>query len=570
MRVSGIDTPYADSNRPTIASTAATGSGVSWDLNGNVTAVGAATPVTARVYWGTTNYGTRNDLWGAPIEISPTLGAPATVSTNVGGLTPSAQYFYRYSASNSYGTAWSPVTTNFFTEGPPSIETLAATGVGSTNAWLLGQYLDDGESPTTVYLYWGTSAGNTPTPPALGTWDNVITLNPQPAEGSTIDTNLAGLVAGQTYHYRFAASNSVGVSWGSGATNFTTYTVTVPNDLSGAVLWLQADKGVTSPGGAVTAWLDQTRYTNNASGGADGFGLPTHVNNALNGLPVVNFASDRLGYPSITARSALYVFKYNSFAQVARFAGLGTGTVGGDGNALHHTNGDGSWSASGFAGSGDLRVNNVATFNHTSGQYHIVDVVAAGGLPWTRIGGTDNDGEFCNGDLAEIMVFDRVLTSTERAQMGQYLAQKYFNVSLYGPEMDVYDWNSVAIANGGSSPNFGSVVPAGSTNRTFTIQNPGVGALSLTNSPKVVVGGPDAADFTVTSLPALPATPVAGVYGGVTNSTTFTVQFAPTTVGTKTATLTIPNNDADEAPYLINISGVCATPLGSVSVIKFR
>ncbi|MCU0429083.1 MAG: glycosyl hydrolase family 8 [Cytophagaceae bacterium] len=85
---------------------------------------------------------------------------------------------------------------------------------------------------------------------------------------------------------------------------------------------------------------------------------------------------------------------------------------------------------------------------------------------------------------------------------------------------------------------------------TFTVQNKGFNALTLTGTPRVVLGGADASQFILTQ--SLPAT-----LNGNT-SVTFTVEFRPTTVGAKTATLTIASNDpdTDEATYNITLTGV--------------
>ncbi|MGZ8939877.1 MAG: hypothetical protein ACXW32_11760, partial [Limisphaerales bacterium] len=64
----------------------------------------------------------------------------------------------------------------------------------------------------------------------------------------------------------------------------------------------------------------------------------------------------------------------------------------------------------------------------------------------------------------------------------------------------------------------------------------------------ITIDGADAASFVVTGNPTAPVTP-----GG---NTTFTVRFAPTTIGTKTATLHIANNDTDENPFDITLTGV--------------
>ena len=124
---------------------------------------------------------------------------------------------------------------------------------------------------------------------------------------------------------------------------------------------------------------------------------------------------------------------------------------------------------------------------------------------------------------------------------------------LLAPEINVTG-NSVSITDGDVTPSpadhtdFGNaLVTGGTVVRTFTIQNLGDASLTLSGTPKVVVTGTHAADFTVT---ALPASPVAA--GG---STTFQVTFDPSASGTRTATLTIPNDDSDEATFAFAIQG---------------
>ena len=64
---------------------------------------------------------------------------------------------------------------------------------------------------------------------------------------------------------------------------------------------------------------------------------------------------------------------------------------------------------------------------------------------------------------------------------------------------------------------------------------------------KVEIVGLHAADFTVTTLPA---SPIAG-----SNSTTFKVVFDPSDTGTRSATVVITSDDADENPYTFDIQG---------------
>ncbi len=126
------------------------------------------------------------------------------------------------------------------------------------------------------------------------------------------------------------------------------------------------------------------------------------------------------------------------------------------------------------------------------------------------------------------------------------------------PEMDVQG-NSTSITDGDTSPSktdhtdFGSVTVAGGTvERTFTIENTGFNELILSGTPKVIVSGTNAADFTVTLQPT---SPVAGSGG----TTTFKVQFDPSDYGLREAAISIANNDTNEAPYNFSIQGTGAT-----------
>jgi len=136
-----------------------------------------------------------------------------------------------------------------------------------------------------------------------------------------------------------------------------------------------------------------------------------------------------------------------------------------------------------------------------------------------------------------------------------------------GPEMDVQGI-SVSIADGDTTPSaaddtdFGSLdIAAPPVGHTFAIENSGNVALNLTGSPRVAVSGPHSADFPVV---AQPATPIAG--GGGT--TTFIVNFDPSAVGLRSATVSIANDDSDENPYDFAIQGTGTQQAGTIIVEK--
>ena len=123
--------------------------------------------------------------------------------------------------------------------------------------------------------------------------------------------------------------------------------------------------------------------------------------------------------------------------------------------------------------------------------------------------------------------------------------------------------NAVVIEDGDAAADpadhtdFGGAQQSGGTvTRTFTVQNLGNYALNLTGAPRVQVSGPAAAEFTVTLQPAS----LLVAYSG---TTTFQVRFAPTTLGLREATISIPSDDGDANPYDFGVAGTGLVPVDS-------
>jgi large repetitive protein len=128
-----------------------------------------------------------------------------------------------------------------------------------------------------------------------------------------------------------------------------------------------------------------------------------------------------------------------------------------------------------------------------------------------------------------------------------------FNEST-GPEINVLG-SGVVVIDGDTSPSasdhtdFGSMnVSNGTVTRTFTIQNLGMASLTVNS---IALSGANAADFSVI---VQPASLVAS--GG---NTTFQVRFDPSAAGTRTATLSVGNNDSNEDPYDFALQGMGTT-----------
>ncbi|TAJ12651.1 choice-of-anchor D domain-containing protein [Marinilabiliaceae bacterium JC017] len=121
-----------------------------------------------------------------------------------------------------------------------------------------------------------------------------------------------------------------------------------------------------------------------------------------------------------------------------------------------------------------------------------------------------------------------------------------------GPEM-VVKGNSMEIADGDDVPStddhtdFGSIdINATPFVRTFTIENTGAALLTL-GADAVSLSGEHASDYAVSSQPA---TSVAA-----SGTTTFQISFTPSALGTRTAEISIANDDSDENPYNFSIEG---------------
>ena len=113
-----------------------------------------------------------------------------------------------------------------------------------------------------------------------------------------------------------------------------------------------------------------------------------------------------------------------------------------------------------------------------------------------------------------------------------------------GPEIAVEQPLGTNLVDGISSKDFGSVLIGTNASLTFTITNSGTADLTGLN---ITIDGADATQFTVTTNAVAPVSP--------NGSTTFTVRFTPISSGLKTAALHIANNDSDENPFDITLTG---------------
>lgn len=120
--------------------------------------------------------------------------------------------------------------------------------------------------------------------------------------------------------------------------------------------------------------------------------------------------------------------------------------------------------------------------------------------------------------------------------------------ALPRPEIGVLANNGDLISGANRDFGIGAVLVTNST-QSFTITNSGntnLTGLALTKS------GANAADFLVSALGSSTLAPG--------SATSFSISFAPATVGNKSALLQIASNDSDENPFMLNLTGTAVTP----------
>jgi len=134
------------------------------------------------------------------------------------------------------------------------------------------------------------------------------------------------------------------------------------------------------------------------------------------------------------------------------------------------------------------------------------------------------------------------------------------NITVNGtgvsPEIAV--WQDANILTTGQTIDFGTSDIGSSKSIYFTIKNIDLGTLILSNSPMITLSGADASDFVILEQPANDSL-------AANQDMTFKVGFSPTSSGVKPAAITIANNDTDENPYTLNLTGT-GNPLPAITV----
>lgn len=287
-------------------------------------------------------------------------------------------------------------------------------------------------------------------------------------EAPTASATLNGLAAGTTYSLRVKMVDTTGVmDDNANDISGTTSLTEVPESIGSLVGWYKSTdlngNGDNNSGWTasdpVATWVDSSSSNNNLTQGVLA-NRPTYQTSVVNGLSAVRFdgATQYLTASLGALNAPITVAIVSYFAQANQPAGdfdyiFNLGTAGGANTSLSIAK-----SGNGWVSGTDVYYNydGAATFvgptmNGQTWEIHIVthDTAAtfhsyymngtAQGVADTSgavatdgtldIGRFIGNNHYLNGDIADFMVFSKVLSTTERQQLECYLATK-FNITV--------------------------------------------------------------------------------------------------------------------------------------------
>lgn len=382
---------------------------------------------------------------GGAVQVADVSARSFTDSGVVNGTT----YYYVVRAYDFTRQSSDSAQVSATPQAPPASPLAAPTGVSAA------------AGDSLVTLNWNAVAGATGyrvlrTENVAGTYVQIADLT-----GRTLADS--GVVNGTTYYYVVRAYDVTRES-GDSMQVFATPLAPPPPPAAGVpthglILSLDASELAqrVAAGSAVTLWADGSGRGNDA---VAGLGAPTLVASAINGRPAVRFdgVDDSLtlpaGFSNFTAGMSLYVvmrptvlqngFKILMLGNGANRQNIGFGR-GGSTSGLHYHTFNSSSGVTWFNTTSGLVAGEAALFavrqdpgdaNSTSygavskngivlsGKSMYVPPATTRSVNYIGRSSFSSDG-LLQGDIAEVLLYDRKLSDAEQASLHAYIAQKY-------------------------------------------------------------------------------------------------------------------------------------------------
>ena len=390
---------------------------------------------------------------------------------------------HSYKSSAPSFIAWSDAQsfTTPTTISPPVLGAQSVANLDTTSADMQVVLVDNGNDATTITFFYGDNDGGT-TP---ASWDSNVSFSN--AMEATIRKSITSLTSGQTYYFRTLAKNSSstnnGEDWANSSTAFTTVTSSVRedteavrysdlegwwkldgnlNDSSGnnrhgapplmttSSLWLDAaDTGSNSiqlGSGYVQTWKDKSGYGYDFTQSAGG-SRPSPVANGLNGLQVLSFdgTHDHLISSTFVLQNAHSIYAVaksdnNGYRRILNGNTDGHFLFGnGNGNNNFATlYGESNWNSTGIITNSPVKSvastsilvvvsdgANVTPYHNGTAQNSMSSSMG-GAITGVTIGKhATASSQYWDGHIAEIIIFNKNHSNSEREEVEGYLAQKW-------------------------------------------------------------------------------------------------------------------------------------------------
>lgn len=259
------------------------------------------------------------------------------------------------------------------------------------------------------------------------------------ANGSlNVSATITGLTSETLYYYKLV----VGESTSSSKKIFLSSAI----PLSNLKLWLRSDLAVTSSSNYISSWGDVSGWNNDATQATSG-NQPTIVANEINGKNIIRF-NGTTSKMSLPASSTLGIQSnpYEMFMVAKSSSSNIQFLISGATNEQfeYHLNGT---TGARFIPITSTYLDLGTSGNFTDGNTHVFSARASSSGGAVRVDGNDggtssanilssnsgalqlgarSDGNYYfNGDIAEVILYNSVLSSSDRSTVEQYLANRY-------------------------------------------------------------------------------------------------------------------------------------------------
>lgn len=211
----------------------------------------------------------------------------------------------------------------------------------------------------------------------------------------------------------------------------------LPSDLTGLQLWLKADAIVGKvDGDAISTWSDSSGNSKDATQ-ATGVNQPIYKTNILNGLPVLRLnGSQWMAQATFAVSQPITVFAVAKQTSNSTNASVFSASDANENTLLFTTNtpnrldlygGTDLFGYTDLLGSFNVLTgvfNGASSINQVNGRPEALGNAGALNITTYRIG-NNAGGSTLTGDIAEVIVYNRVLSTFERSQIDTYLSDKY-------------------------------------------------------------------------------------------------------------------------------------------------